>query len=1267
MATESLRGRSDEATVTSEPAIKIDTDSHNVDSDQLNVNGDAPSSAATDEVENKHISDVVDDLVNSTEVSISGGSDNEASKGDASKHNDGEKGHGRTSSSVKKPASFKSINVNKTFLTTKGAAPSAPVKASDKVAPAAASAQTGTLTPRPRLIVKSGSGSVAKSSAGANGGKPATGAAAVWNKNQPVPAPEPKKYTDEELKKYGIHMTDRLHPDDTKGQANWADIDDDDEDWAPETITWKDGTQIAIPHTEEHTPAPAPAPEPVHVPAPAPAPAPVYVPRPVAKENGVTEKAKSPAPIASPVIKPGVLASGKGLILKGAVERPTLVAKPPAPPTPVKSPWAPIPKVDKVSPVVAEATPHQSGARFAPKDAHVPIPKTNTPPPPKEIAADDFSRAAWRDGSSGTGRELFNSQSGRYEPVPDRRGSLRPETQHGRQPALLQRSSHHDQQGPLDPTEQAGPYGRRRGSSNVSGGSGSYMHRSLPPPELIARRESMTGRSDSPASPRNFSPSGLHGGPRHGQAWPPRASPSTAHATPYQQNAQPAEGRAIPPPVVQPSMVPLVAEEEFELQKRLMRERRELAMKRRLEEEAREEAAKQERIRLKLEALGPAPESKSSKKAAVKDEVVTPTHIKPRETPPAQGAANGPKAPEQSAPPSVTAESTANSESLPNGTDQSPPPREPVEARNQPQGSTHAHPWPNSAKQPERYPPATWGAQTAVVSAKNVWGAPNNNRSLGNGTFNADLGAAQLAQLAGKTGPGPIAPPASARTSQTPTAPTTGARQPPIAPPKQTARNEQASVAELGGHDKASKQSAWVSAVRQNEDAFRRMLDAEMDERDRKLQSQGRTLTDLQPVIKDTWRQTKIDNSGTRDESASKQTTLLGADSSWVNPSDAKPINSQQAPSVGSTATSEYSQRTQSAAPARDAGSASILTANNAAPQSRGSRFFPAHRERHEASSESARPKSPSPPPPDMAGHPAFDGDVAHPHVSLPRPQPVVRLPPSASTETRATVLETVIIPTGPASKTQGPTFAWASQAAYKEDGSPTTPSSAHNAQKSGSDWQAKFDSLLGGRKTHTAPRSPVADAVSHSNDRFGHAYAPPPRPAVTLPPSKDGSITTKVRDEECFEEQEMGSLPPVRLPNQVPDMAWQPSPTPKPLPKKLYATVSSADSITFPPDMSGGGNVWRVSFPGFTKDIVVPFGRARSNPRRGGPQRGGRHPPATPHTRPKGREGSSSYPNDQGSSASGSNPPPNRNSRGGFRGGRSEGWSRNVPAPIQT
>lgn len=1027
-------------------------------------------------------------------------------------------------------------------------------------------------------------------------------------------------------------MASRLQPDDAKGQANWADIDEDDDDWAPDTITWKDGTKISVTHTEEANPPP---PEPAS--------------RQPAKENGAAEKAKLPAPGTSPSIKPGVLASGKGLVLKGAPEKPTLVAKPPAPPTPVKSPWAPLPKVDKVSPVAVEV-PGQP-TKLPAKDG--PVQKVNAPPPPKEIAADDFSRAPWRDGAPPANRELFNSQSGRYEPVLDRRGPVRPEPRHGGQPALLQRP-HHDQQGPIEPpgafqggrNEQQDPYGRRRGSSNVSGGSGSWqrlrsLEHPLPPPDLInARRGSITGGSDSPASPRNFSPSGLQGGPRHGQAWQARASPGTVHATPYQQSTQ----APVPPPASQAATVS-VTEQDYELQKKLMRERRELAMRRRQEEEAREEAARRERIRLKLEAMGPAPEPNSAKKAAAKEQAATTTQVQSRESPASQKLEpEEPQRGEKAAPPALTDESAKQPASLPNGAQaQAHPSLDNVEPRPQPHGSAHAHPWPPA--KPERYPPPSWGPQP---SAK-IWGAPNNNRSLGNGTFASDLGTTQLPEMPSKPGPGPIAPPNGGTRSVTApqaTMPAPATRQPPIGPPRQPR-------GELATGERDMKDNPWAAAVRLNDDKFSEMLNSQYEERDRRLQREGRSLTDIQPAIKDTWRPTKLDESGMRAEAASKQTIQIGQENPWAASAESKPGSSQQAPSVSSAAASDYSQLTRSTVP-RDAASTSILSGKTAAPhQARSSRFFPPSRDaRQEASADAFRPKSPSPPPPDMVGHPAFDGDATHPQVSLPRPQPVVRLPPSMASESQAGAREPHNAPLAP-SRPQAPSFAWANQAAYKEpDNSART--SVHKPDNS---WQTRIDNLLSGRKTHAHVKPAATDF------RGGLHYPEPPSPQPAAPlADKDGSATTKPMAEECFEEQEMGSVPPVRFPNTTPEMAWQPSPAPKPLPKKLYAIVSSADPISFPVDVSGAGTVWRVCLPGSeSKTIVIPFGRTRSNPRRGG-QRGGRHATASQHRQGKGREASSSYAADQGASGSGSNP--GRNHRGSYRG--RENWSRNAPQ-IQT
>ncbi|KAG7112446.1 hypothetical protein HYQ44_010641 [Verticillium longisporum] len=577
-----------------------ETDSHDAVLDRAYLNG----SPAVEEIENKHITSV-EDHINSADVSVSGGSDTEASRGDsasATKSTDGDKGHLRSSSTVKKPATFKAVSVNKKFLAASKSAPSNPAaKPSDKTNTAsglsAAPSSSSTLSAsRPRLVAKSGAaGSVNKFSSSSNGGQAASGpdASAVWNKNRPVPPPEPRKFTDEELVKYGVHIANRLGPDTPQGQNNWADIDDDDDDWAPDTITWTDGTKVTLPAQPEE--------QAVQAPEPVPTPA-------VVKDKAqLIEPSKSPAPpeTATSLPKSSGLPSGKGMILKpGSVEKPTFVAKPPAPASPAKSPWAKLPPVEKSAAAESPFSHPPNHHRLSTRDGLQP--SISPPPPAREIAADDFSRSAWREGGAAGNRELYNSQSGRYEPVGDRRGSFRADP-HARHPAVMQRP-HHDHPEPsaafqTSRAAQEGSYGRRRGSSNVGNVPYSQRMHDQPP---NARRPSFAVSIDGPVSPDSAHPPTGHAGAL------PHASPALAHAVPAQ------------PAVPQRSV-----EEDLEIQKKVMRERLELARQRRRDEEAREEAEKQKRIKARLDAMGPAPERKSAKEAS-KEEGAHPAHIQQR-------------------------------------------------------------------------------------------------------------------------------------------------------------------------------------------------------------------------------------------------------------------------------------------------------------------------------------------------------------------------------------------------------------------------------------------------------------------------------------------------------------------------------------------------------------------------------------------------------------------------------------------------------------
>ena len=53
----------------------------------------------------------------------------------------------------------------------------------------------------------------------------------------------PRQFTDEELKEqYGIHLATRSETDVT----SWADLDEDEDDWVPETVEWMDGTKSSL-------------------------------------------------------------------------------------------------------------------------------------------------------------------------------------------------------------------------------------------------------------------------------------------------------------------------------------------------------------------------------------------------------------------------------------------------------------------------------------------------------------------------------------------------------------------------------------------------------------------------------------------------------------------------------------------------------------------------------------------------------------------------------------------------------------------------------------------------------------------------------------------------------------------------------------------------------------------------------------------------------------------------------------------------------------
>ncbi|KAG4026012.1 hypothetical protein MFRU_046g00180 [Monilinia fructicola] len=1295
----------------------IETKSQDVPSEQtLSVDG---NNVTVDKDGVKQNSDFLEPINNSAEVSVSGGSDTEVTKAETSKIGDEKGGHIRSTSAVKKPVpSFKAVSVNKTFLASKASTAVTPSKLGDKgptvstTAPTTLTASTSS-TPKPRLVAKTGSSlrdSTPRASTTANGGKAggAPDASAVWNKNRPAPPPEPRRFTDEELKqRYGIHLATRLQSDDPGKQANWADIDDDDDDWAPESIEWTDGTKITLPHADE---APPPPPEP----EPEPEPAPVV--KEIKRSEPAPQPSKSPTPqaIAAPAPR---LGSGKaGLILKGAPEKPTLVAKPPGPPTPVKSPWAQLPPVEKVAPVAIEVSQHSQHQpqqnRFNHRDPHG---FSGMPPPPaKEIAADDFSRT-WRDGNAHASRELYNSQSGRYEPVNEaRRGVPRSDGQ-SRGPAVLQRPSHHD--GPAEPSAafqthhtsgQQGSYARRRTSSNVSGGSGNFARRmsrghDMPPPHdtLSARRGSLAAVSDAPSSP-NFSPSGQHFPPQQhqqrgyqnqNQAWQPRAPSVVSHQSPHSTYGQlaPSPGGDIhmhgqgPPQGPPTSSAP--KEDVLEEQKNIMRRTRELAIKRRQEAEAKEEAERKERIRIKLEAMGPPPEKKKVKDDLAKEETI-PTSIQARKENPIPPTKVAETSNDAHTPKQDTAGENLNARHIEGNATESDLRPNGVFQQNASASAQQAIPDNRNSQAWQRnsasnYPTDRFSSWSAAPpppqnSSSRIWGPPTNEKTIGNGTFNPELNRLpemsrqSLSDMSHSTAhPGPIGPPGANRGNGSYQAnrgrDQYNSRPPPIGPPSVN-RAPQPSRSYEEEQRRAVARSVWggVSDRISQEDAILHQQQEEL-ERKRGLEAAGMIEDLSQPIYKDTWKQVTLNEDGTRSNTKNVSTTFIEGGSSST--------------SVLTENMSRGNARPELSRPQYNNNSWPSGQETNASNAHRESKFFPNNQRDVRLEEMNGygfeRSSSPSPPPPTMAGHPAYDSDFARPHVALPPPLPVVRLPPPV-----------VVTPTPPP---RPQSFAAAAAA-------PAVPAisqipglaARHGLTRAGStsydirrgptpstqtgEWKDKIDQLFGKK---SPPRTHALAVDSSSRRVFDHSSESQASATVSLPGSindnlieEEELLDTKPAAEECFEEQEMGSLPVVNIPQFAPENAFIPATAPpRNMPRRfLVSDTTSVDPIQFPAETSNNSSVFVILLPGQEKPKSVhsTTSRTRSNPRRG---RGGSR--QTSSTHPRGGRGTRDANNGPSSTPRDTQSPNPSNTSSRGRGGRGFGnnsnWNRHVTTPIHT
>jgi hypothetical protein len=1005
---------------------------------------------------------------------------------------------------MKKPATFKSVSVTKSFLKSSVSVPTA--RPGEKAAPTAPAATATVLTAKPRLVAKSGTGNAPRTLGKVNGAGSGPDASKVWNKNQPVPPQPPKQFTDEELKQqYGIHLATRLQSDEPGKEAKWADIDDDEDDWAPEAVQWMDGTKSSGALGDNETP-------------PAEEPKPVMRAPEMPQEITRSQETVRPAPAAAPsapkqsvtvtggpktILKPGAHASpstGKSsLVLKGQPEKPTLVTKPSG--SDKKSPWAPLPPVEKVPPVHFNPPAQQPQQRSSQRDSYGYDAMTSLPA--KEIAPDDFNRT-WRD-DRGARPELFNSQSGRYEPVNDmRRGSMR-EREAGlrQQPSVLQRPS---QDGaPAGPsaafqTSRSGgdaqTWGRRRNSSNVSGGNGRRMSFDRRPPDMpngpmaIDRRgsHSINGMDPHDSAPSRQPSVAQAMSPNVANAHPASPFGSAASSGAQDLPAPTPATTAEPTEPTAPAAPAAPVEDPVEVQKRLMTDKIERArLKKQQEREAeeKEEAERKERLAKRLAAMGPpkAKEQAPAERSPRKDKGV-PTTVQSPPKPPVP-TTDGEVAqygmmkvhhaqpvkktsPVEGSKPAISAESVPTHSPVTTQPENQTRPTQPFDnftrdndktrqsdeqsksATNQSEGAVPAGPRTQVAQ------PGWQPAPRAPGWTSQVWGPPpTKERALGNGTFGSGYERGQPRASAQQQLP--------AQAQSTPAvvnlniAPKLPSSQPaPVASAPPPMHQSRTLPAQAGAPARPGPIAPPVAKGWGNFAAHIAQDDRDMAVKARAdLERLGGET--FRPEIRETYKDqlgqsqiTKHDKVGGKLDEAIK----LAHDSS--------PQQTLQ----------------QSTGP-------------------RASRFFPRSTEISQPSTHASTKADSPPPPPETESHPAFSGSMDQPLVRLPKPSPRVRLPPAAA---GGAVEAPVSMPAR---------------------GNPGLGAGARPLTMN-PEWQARFNKLL--EKPGTSP----AQAAQAANNRSTTVVLP------TLP-AKVGSLPVAASSKAALEVRKNAGPATVSLPNSPP------------------------------------------------------------------------------------------------------------------------------------
>lgn len=1050
-----------------------------------------------------------------------------------------------------------------------------------------------------------------------------------------TPQPSTKHLTDEELKlQYGIHLTSRIQSDGEGKEAKWADIDDDEDDWAPETIEWGDGTKTTV-NPADNTPAdkstntskpPTPSVEGAK---------PTLVSRPSATF------ATSIGPNAT-VLKVGASAERQqaqkaAQAPKGPVEKTPLHSSQttPAPP-PSKSPWAKLPPVDKASPVEINPQVPLTQQRFV-SGQHVPSTSIGGLSPAQEISADDFNRT-WRDSPSSQPRELFMPGSGQFQPVSDSRRRASRNEQGFRAPAVLQRPGAGDPRAPEPSaafqTNRTSSDARRRASSTVSGGSGQ-----------MARRMSFK----STESPLVFA-DGVLADELSARSMSQESQPVLQTPT-YQAfgGNDPTSGAPAGPTDAE-------LEAQRAQQKIMMRDRIEQARKRKAEEEAKAEAEKQERIRQKLASLGPDPRSaKAVAEETTQEQTDTEAkpHVEAEKVPeaaklqvsPTTNLTSPPKPPQPLAGDEPQqygmmkvhpvdsvkkAHSPANQQPQPvkalNNIQNLQPTVEDVSsappvANGARQGPDNQRPVPDSSSAPEPVQRnnrpvsvvaearASWGRNDhRSPPTNNLWGLPN-NKALGNGTFDqmlAGYAPQDLSSRASSTGQGwmngrtptigqsPQMPHATQHVPETRSqalqSMTSPEPQPltvnsevdslfpvrppaPIGPPQ--AQQSQPIQPTVNGYTQAPQNAAvqgW-----NNFGNIARVQDRADSERFQRELAERR----------EEEKKTGVRQQANYNFNETFKQVQLGD-----NPSQRHVSNVAQASLPSSNLFGAVG---------------SLPPSAMSAQSGRGSRFFPQNANGPQPERRAVTytfpeiPRSPSPPP-------AEEEDSFHPAYELPQKAAVVRLPPAKAivklppADPPTPPSEPERIAASPAQEPSQP-MTWAARLAMPAP-KPATFRAVSTPIVQNPSWQERFNGLLG-KKDARQPSSPGQSLqYSHPSAAIASVSKEPldVMPAniavsVSLPQEElsssviildDGKFAIKdVEDEEdLFEDREAGSLPIVELPTETPAVIW-----PRPLPARVIPT---------PPDTQSAfifmGSHWKEDkFPKQQFAIIRPPGSDKS------------------------------------------------------------------------